>query len=144
MGRFVGATLSDGSKRGFLLHKDCKSASLLQTIDLESENRVEERMRVCSGLRPKGKGLEIYKPISASDVESAKCGLIIPRNFDAHQFLQIHGLGDRWCLVHVCRVVDGRNVQVVTPVPLFVALAENFGADALDIGVGLQHYYALS
>ena len=39
VGRFVGATLSDGSKRGFLLHKDCKSASLLQTIDLESENR---------------------------------------------------------------------------------------------------------
>lgn len=41
-------------------------------------------------------------------------------------------------------VVDGCDVEVVTPVPLLVAFAKDFVADALDIGVGLQVHGALS
>ena len=68
----------------------------------------------------------------------------MPRDLDPHQFLQIHGFGQRRCLVHIRGVVDGCDVEFVTPVPLLVAFAEDFVADALDVGVGLQLHGALS
>ena len=86
----------------------------------------------------------MYEPVRASDVECAKGRLIEPRDLDPHQFLQVHGLGHWRCLVHVCRVVDGRNVEVVTPVPLLIALAEEVVVGALDVGEGLQHHCAFT
>ena len=66
----------------------------------------------------------------------------MPRDLDPHQFLQVHALGHGRCLVHICRVVDGGDVEIVTPVPLLVAVAEDFIADTLDVGVCLQLYDA--
>lgn len=62
----------------------------------------------------------------------------MPRDPNAHQFLQVHGLGHWWGFVHVRGVVDGSDVVIVAPVSLLVAFAEHFVADALDVGVGLQ------
>ena len=68
----------------------------------------------------------------------------MPRDLDPHQTLEVHVLGHWRRFLHVCRVVDGRNVEYVTPVPLLVAFAEDFIADALDLGDGLQLYDAFS
>lgn len=84
----------------------------------------------------------MYEPVCASDVERAKGRFVMPGNLDPHQSLQVHGLGHRRRLVHICRVIDRRNVEVGTPVPLLVAFAQDFVADALDVGVGLQRDYA--
>ena len=93
--------------------------------------------------RANGKNhFEMYEPVSASDVESAKGRFVIPGDLDPHQFLQVHGLGHGRCLVHACRVVDRRNVEIPTPIPLLVAFAEDLVADALDVGVTLQRDYA--
>ena len=73
-----------------------------------------------------------------SDIEGAKSGFVMPGDFDAHQFLQVHGLGHGGCLVHVGGVVDGSDVGIGTPVSLFVAFTEDLVANALDVGVCLQ------
>ncbi len=82
--------------------------------------------------------------VRASDVEGAEGGFVVPGDLDAQQFLQVGVLGDGRGLVHVGGVVDGRDVVVVAPVPLLVAFAEHFVADALDVGVGLQLYDAFT
>ena len=68
----------------------------------------------------------------------------MPRDLDAHQFLQVHVFAYWRGFVHVCGVVDGSNVVIVAPVSLLVAFVEHFVADALDVGVGLQLDYAFA
>ena len=86
----------------------------------------------------------MYEPVRASDIECAKGRLVEPRDLDSHQLLQVHGLGHWWRLVHVCRVVNGRNVEVITPLPLLIALTEDFVANTLDVGDGLQDHCAFT
>lgn len=69
---------------------------------------------------------------------------MMPRDLDPHQFLQVHVLSHRWCFLHICRVVHGRDGEFLAPVSLLVAFAEDFVADALDVGVSLQLYDAFS
>ncbi len=82
--------------------------------------------------------------VRASDVEGAEGGFVVPRDLDAQQFLQVGVLGDGRGLIHIGGVVDGGDVEVGAPVPLLVAFAEHFVADALDVGVGLQLYDAFT
>ena len=109
-----------GSQKIELVGRELGFESLLRTVDGELDDQ-----SVCS-----------------SDVECAEGGFMMPRDLDPHQFLQVHVLTHRWRFLHLCRVVDGGDVEFGTPVPLLIAFAEDFVADALDVGVGLQLYYA--